>query len=112
VRKQQTFVAFALRWCQRKNLQIEASGGCCPPFEKRFKVTQEGVLPPEFVIIILLHSYIPLVCNNNTLSVSYECKLSDCNRFRLFVPSMCCNICVTGEMLLGKAKNTNTKLVE
>jgi hypothetical protein len=33
VRKQQTFVAFALRWCQRKNLKGEASGGCCPPFK-------------------------------------------------------------------------------
>jgi hypothetical protein len=33
VRKQQTFVAFALRWCQRKNLKSEASGGCCPPFK-------------------------------------------------------------------------------
>jgi hypothetical protein len=33
VRKQQTFVAFVLRWCQRKKLKIEASGGCCPPFK-------------------------------------------------------------------------------
>jgi hypothetical protein len=34
VRKQQTFVVFALRWCQRKNLKSKASGGCCPPFKK------------------------------------------------------------------------------
>jgi hypothetical protein len=25
---------------------------------------------------------------------------------------MCCNICVTGEMLLGKVKDTDTKLVK
>jgi hypothetical protein len=33
VRKQQTFVAFALRWCQRKKLKNEVPGGCCPPFK-------------------------------------------------------------------------------
>jgi hypothetical protein len=32
--------------------------------------------------------------------------------FRLFVPPMCCNICVTGETLLGKEKDTDTELVE
>jgi hypothetical protein len=58
VRKQQTFVAFALRWCQKKNLKSEASGGCCPPFEKPYTSMQEGFLPPEFVIIMLMHSYI------------------------------------------------------
>jgi hypothetical protein len=32
VRKQQTFVAFALRWCRRKKLKNEVAGECCPPF--------------------------------------------------------------------------------
>jgi hypothetical protein len=33
-------------------------------------------------------------------------------RFRLSVPPMCCNICVTGETLLGKEKNTDIELVK
>jgi hypothetical protein len=66
VRKQQTFVAFVLRWCQKKKLKNEASGGSVL-LSKLFNVKQEGVLPPGFVIILLLHSYILLVCNNNTL---------------------------------------------
>jgi hypothetical protein len=57
VRKQQTFVAFALRWSQKNNLKSEASRGCCPPFEKHYTSMREGFLPPEFVIIILMHSY-------------------------------------------------------
>jgi hypothetical protein len=36
---------------------------------------REGFLPPGFVIILLLHSYILLVYNNNTLPI-FECKLS------------------------------------
>jgi hypothetical protein len=32
--------------------------------------------------------------------------------FRLLIPLMCCNICVTGETLLGKVKDTDTELVE
>jgi hypothetical protein len=32
VRKEQTFVAFALRWCRRKKLKNEVVGGCCPLF--------------------------------------------------------------------------------
>ena len=39
------------------------------PFEKQYTFMREGFLPPKFVIIILMHSYI-LVCNNyNTLSI-------------------------------------------
>jgi hypothetical protein len=30
---------------------------------------REGFLPHEFVIILILHSYILLVSNNNTLSI-------------------------------------------
>jgi hypothetical protein len=30
----------------------------------------------------------------------------------MLVPLMCCNICVTGETLLGKVKNTDTELVK
>jgi hypothetical protein len=72
---------------------------------------RKGVLPPEFVIILLLHSYILLVCNNNTLSI-LQYKISCCNCFHIFVPPMCCNICVTGETLLGKVKNTDTEHVK
>jgi hypothetical protein len=42
------------------------------------------------------------------MNVSYVIVI----RFRLFVPSMCCNICVTGETLLGEEKDTDTELVE
>jgi hypothetical protein len=110
VRKQQTFVAFALRWCRRKKLKSEVLGGCGPPF-KNFTVKREGFLPPGFVIIIFLHSYILLVCNNNTLSI-FQCKLSYYNCFRSFIPPMCCNICETGETLLGKVRDTDTELVK
>jgi hypothetical protein len=34
------------------------------------------------------------------------------NRFRLFIRPMCCNICVTGETLLGEEKDTDIELVE
>jgi hypothetical protein len=57
VRKQQTFVAFVLRWCQRKKLKIEASGGCCPPFKNTLLLSGRGFCLPGFVIILLLHSY-------------------------------------------------------
>jgi hypothetical protein len=40
-------------------------------------------------------------CNNNTLSIFYECKLSIVICFRLFFPPMWCNVCVMGEALLG-----------
>jgi hypothetical protein len=81
------------------------------PFKNILLLSGRSFLPPRFVIILLLHSYILLVCNNNTLSV-FECKLSYCNCFRLFVPPMCCNICVTGEALLGKVKNSDAELVK
>jgi hypothetical protein len=39
------------------------------PFGKQYTFMREWVLPPKFVIIILMHSY-TLVCNNyNTLSI-------------------------------------------
>jgi hypothetical protein len=69
-----------------------------------------GFRLPGYVIILLLHSYIfALVCNNTTLSY-FENKVSYCNCFRILVPSMCCNVCVTGETLLGKVKNTYSDL--
>jgi hypothetical protein len=36
---------------------------------KNFTVKREGFLPPRFIIISLLHSYIFLVYNNNTPSI-------------------------------------------
>jgi hypothetical protein len=30
----------------------------------------------------------------------------------MLVPPMCCNICMTGETLLGKVKNTDIELVK
>jgi hypothetical protein len=58
VRKQQTFVAFALRWCRRNKLKSEVPGGCCLPFEKLYTCVREGFLPPEF-------------CNNITPALLY-----------------------------------------
>jgi hypothetical protein len=89
---------------------IEATGGSVL-LKKLFTVKWEGFLPPGFVIILLQHSYILLVCNNNTLSI-LQYKISCCNCFRIFVPPMYCNICVTGETLLGKVNNSDTELVK
>jgi hypothetical protein len=36
---------------------------------KTFTVNREGLWPPRYVIILLQHSYISLVCNNTTLSI-------------------------------------------
>jgi hypothetical protein len=57
VRKQQTFVAFALRWCQKKKLKSEIPEDVVLLL-KNFTVKREGFLPPGFVIILLLHTYI------------------------------------------------------
>jgi hypothetical protein len=47
VRKQQTFVAFALRWCQRKKLKSEVPGGCCPPFKNFILLNGRGFCLPS-----------------------------------------------------------------
>jgi hypothetical protein len=46
VRKQQSFVAFVLRWCQRKKLKTEASGGCGPPFKNTLLFNGRGFCLP------------------------------------------------------------------
>jgi hypothetical protein len=56
--KQQTFVAFALRWCQRKNLKSEASGGCCPGFKN--------------IILLSGRGFASRVCNNITSTLIYR----------------------------------------
>jgi hypothetical protein len=58
VRKQQIFVDFVLRWCQKRKLRNEALGGCCPPFKTTLLLSERGFCLPGFVIILLLHSYI------------------------------------------------------
>jgi hypothetical protein len=63
----------------------------------------EGVLPPWSVIIILYALVILRYCNNNTLSIylmNVNYVIVIC--FRLYFPPMGCNICVTGEALLGE----------
>jgi hypothetical protein len=51
--EQQTFVAFALRWCRRKKLKTEVAGGCCPLFKKTLYCYAGGVFASR-------------VCNNIT----------------------------------------------
>jgi hypothetical protein len=89
------------------------------------------VKPREDVVLLLKMLYFytgevftSRVCNNNTYALIYrlsviitlflyfKCKLRYYNCFRLFVPPMCCNICVAGETLLEKVKDTNTELVK
>jgi hypothetical protein len=55
------FVAFALRWCQRKNLKGEASGGCCPPFKN--------------IILLAGGVFASRVCNNITSALIYHCSV-------------------------------------
>jgi hypothetical protein len=112
VRKRQTFAAFVQRWCPKKKTRSESSGGKDPPLKLLFDVYREGFLPPSDVIIILQHSYIlTLVCNKYYSFLLFN-KVNYCNCFRIFVPPMYCNVCVTGETLLGKVRNTDTELVK
>jgi hypothetical protein len=64
-----------------------------------------------YVIIILSTLIFVLVCNKYYSFLLFN-KVSYCNFFRIFVPLMYCNVCVTGETLLGKVKNTDTELVK
>jgi hypothetical protein len=74
------------------------------------------VKPREDVVLLLKTLYFyaggvfaSRVCNNNTYALIYRWSVIIT---LLFVPPMCCNICVTSETLLGKVKDTDTKLVE
>jgi hypothetical protein len=60
------------------------AGGCLPPTLKSINFC--AGLPPGFVII-LYALVIPWYCNNNTLSIFYECKLSYCNLLPLILSS-------------------------
>jgi hypothetical protein len=83
VRKQQNFVVFVLRWCQRKTSAVKPREDVGLPLKKHYTFMREGFLPPKTVIIILMHSYTWFCNNNNTLSLYLnECKLSYCNCFR------------------------------
>jgi hypothetical protein len=66
---------------------------------------------PGYVIIILCPLIFVLVCNKYYSFLLLN-KVSYCNCFRIFVPLMYCNVCVTGETLLGKVRNTDTELVK
>jgi hypothetical protein len=44
----------------------------------------------------------------NFILLSNKCKL--CNRFCIAISPMFCNVCVTGETLLGKVRKVDTEL--
>jgi hypothetical protein len=66
---------------------------------------------PGYVIIILSTLIFVLVCKKYYSFLLLN-KVSYCNCFRIFVPPMYCNVCVTGETLLGKVRNSDTELVK
>jgi hypothetical protein len=49
VRKQQTFVVFALRWCPKKNLNSEVAGGCWSPIWKTIYLYVGGVFASQIL---------------------------------------------------------------
>jgi hypothetical protein len=70
-----------------------------------------GFYLPGYVIIILSTLIVVLVCNKYYSFLPLN-KASYCNCFRIFVPPMYCNVCVTGETLLSKVRNSDTELVK
>jgi hypothetical protein len=72
---------------------------------------REGFYLPGYVIIILCTLIFVLVCNKYYSFLLLN-KVSYCNCFRIFVPPMYCDVCVMGETLLGKVRNSDTKLVK
>jgi hypothetical protein len=70
-----------------------------------------GFCLPGYEIIILSILIFVLVCNKNYSFLLLN-KVSYCNCFRIIVPPMYCNVCVTGETFLGKVRNTDTELVK
>jgi hypothetical protein len=72
---------------------------------------ERGFYLPGYVIIIL-RTLIVVLVYNKYYSFLLLNKASYCNCFRIFVPLMYCNVCVTGETLLGKVKNSDTELVK
>jgi hypothetical protein len=70
-----------------------------------------GFCLPGYVIIILSTLIFVLVYNKSYFFLLLN-KVSYCNCFRVFVPPMYCKVCVMGETLLGKVRNSDTELVK
>jgi hypothetical protein len=111
VRKEQTFVASVSRWYRKKKIKTEATEEGSS-FKKNFLLfIERGFCLPGYVIIILSTLIFVLVCNKYYSFLLLN-KVSYCNCFCIFVPLMYCNVCVTGETLLGKVRNADTELVK
>jgi hypothetical protein len=65
-------------------------------------------------LLILAHTWFAFGLPSKTGCDTFPVlnKVSYCNYFRLFVPPMYYNVCVMGETLLGKVRNTDTRLVK
>ena len=120
----QGFVPCCFRWRSSKFLLLLFQGGT-QRRKSRLELREErssvkknfllfigrGFCLPGYVIIILSTLIFVLVCNKYYYVLLLN-KLSYCNCFRISVSSMYCNVCVTGETLLGKVKNVDTELVK
>jgi hypothetical protein len=120
----QGFVPCCFRWRSSKLLLLLFQGGT-ERRKSRLKLREEGssvkknfllfigrgFCLPGYVIIILTNLIFALVCNKYYSFLLLN-KVSYCNCFRIFVPPMYCNFCVTGETLLGKVRNSDTELVK
>jgi hypothetical protein len=120
----QGFVPCCFRWRSSKLLLLLFQGGA-QRRKSRLKLREEGssvkknfllfigrgFCIPGYVIILLSTLIFVLVCNKYYSSLLLN-KLSYCNCFCIFVPPMYCNVCVTGETLLGKVRSSDTELVK
>jgi hypothetical protein len=120
----QGFVPCCCRWRSSELLLFLFQGGT-KRRKSRLKLREErssvkknfllfigrGFCLPGYVIIILCTLIFVLVYNKYYSFLLFN-KVSYCNCFRIFVPPMYCNVCVTGETLLGKVRNSDTELVK
>jgi hypothetical protein len=75
------------RWYPRKSPSSEVGRGrMLASHLETIIFVREGVLPP-WSVITLYALIIPWYCNNNTLSIFDECKLSYCNLLPLILSS-------------------------
>jgi hypothetical protein len=120
----QGFVPCCFRWRSSKLLLLLFQGGT-KRRKSRLKLREErssvkktfllffgrGFCLPGYLIIIL-STLIFVLVYNKYYSFLLFIKVSCCKCFLIFVPPMYCNVCMTGETLLGNVMNSDTKLVK
>jgi hypothetical protein len=63
-------------------------------------------------VIIILSTLIYVLVYNKYYSFLLLNKVSYCNCFHIFIPPMYCYVCMTGETLLCKVRDSDTELVK